>query len=108
MAFLESVLEPPAYGWKNELGELSKPTASQSFKEFFLRLNVFKNKKNWLSFMSWMLIVALAPFLFLFIFKIFYHSTPDRCLCLQHDHYGYAWYHLAPSLLHPWRLYFPQ
>ena len=71
MAFLESVLEPPAYGWKNEDGGLSKPTFSQSFEEFFVRLNVFKNKKNWLSFMSWMLIVALTPFLFLFIFKYF-------------------------------------
>ena len=71
MAFLESVLEPPAYGWKNESGELSKPTSSQSFKEFFLRLNVFKNKKNWLSFMSWLLVLLLAPFLFLFIFKYF-------------------------------------
>src|ERR1700744_2039967 len=71
MAFLESVLEPPTYGWKDECGDLSKPNNSQLFKEFFLRLNVFKNKKNWLSFMSWLMIVLLAPFLFLFIFKYF-------------------------------------
>jgi len=71
MAFLESVLEPPAYGWKDQHGDLSKPTSSQSFKEFFSRLNVFKNKKNWLSFMSWLLVLLLAPFLFLFIFKYF-------------------------------------
>lgn len=71
MAFLESVLEPPAYGWKDECGNLSKPSPSQLFKEFFSRLNVFRNKKNWLSFMSWMMIVCLAPFLFLFIFKYF-------------------------------------
>jgi fatty-acid desaturase len=71
MAFLDSVLEPPAYGWKDQYGDLSKPTSSQSFKEFFSRLNVFKNKKNWLSFMSWVLVLVLAPFLFLFIFKYF-------------------------------------
>lgn len=71
MAFLESVLEPPAYGWKDSDGSLSKPTPSQSFKEFFFRLNVFRDKKNWLSFMSWMLVVFLTPFLFLFIFKYF-------------------------------------
>jgi len=71
MAFLESVLEPPAYGWKDKCGDLSKPNSSQLFKEFFFRLNVFKNKKNWLSFMSWMMIVLLTPFLTLFILKYF-------------------------------------
>ncbi|MGZ3754961.1 MAG: fatty acid desaturase [Mucilaginibacter sp.] len=71
MAFLNSVLEPPAYGWTDEDGNLSKPKPSQIFKEFFSRLNVFKNKKNWLSFLSWMLVVMLAPFLFIFLFKYF-------------------------------------
>src|ERR1700748_580985 len=71
MAFLNTVLEPPAYGWTDESGNLAKPNNKQIFKEFFSRLNVFRNKKNWLSFMSWMMIVALAPFLFLFIFKYF-------------------------------------
>lgn len=71
MAFLNNVLEPPAYGWTDEYGNLSKPQPSQIFKEFFSRLNVFKNKKNWLSFLSWMLVVILAPFLFIFIFKYF-------------------------------------
>ena len=71
MAFLNTVLEPPAYGWTDENGNLAKPGNSQIIKEFFSRLNVFKNKKNWLSFLSWMLIVILAPFLFLFLFKFF-------------------------------------
>jgi fatty-acid desaturase len=71
MAFLNNVLEPPAYGWADEYGNLSKPQPSQIFKEFFSRLNVFKNKKNWLSFLSWMLVVMLAPFLFIFLFKYF-------------------------------------
>jgi fatty-acid desaturase len=71
MAFLNNVLEAPAYGWTDENGDLAKPTAQQIFKEFFTRLNVFKNKKNWLSFMSWMMIVVLAPFLFIFLFKYF-------------------------------------
>jgi fatty-acid desaturase len=71
MAFLESVLEQPSYGWKDEFGELSKPKPRQILNEFFSRLNVFKNKKNWMSFMSWFMIVLLAPFLFLFVFKYF-------------------------------------
>ena len=71
MAFLNNVLEPPTYGWTDEYGNLSKPQPSQIFKEFFSRLNVFKNKKNWLSFLSWMLVVMLAPFLFIFSVKYF-------------------------------------
>lgn len=71
MAFLDSVLEPPSYGWRDECGNLSEPSSNQILKEFFKRLNIFKNKKNWLSFMSWMMVVCLAPFLFIFIFKYF-------------------------------------
>jgi len=69
MAFLNTVLQPPAYGWKDTDGNLVKPTPRQIFKEFFSRLNVFKDKKNWLSFLSWMLIVFLAPFFTLFLPK---------------------------------------
>lgn len=71
MAFLNYVLQPPSYGWKDESGNLIKPTTGQIVKEFFSRLNIFKDKKNWLSFTSWMLVVCLAPFLGLFIFKYF-------------------------------------
>jgi fatty-acid desaturase len=71
MSFIKSVLEPPSYGWKDESGELTKPLPGQIFHEFFSRLNVFRNKKNWLSFTSWFLVLCLAPFLFLFIFKYF-------------------------------------
>ena len=71
MTFLSTVLEPPGYGWRDEQGGLIKPTPRQILGEFFSRLNVFKNKKNWLSFTSWMLVVALAPFFVLFIVKYF-------------------------------------
>jgi fatty-acid desaturase len=71
MAFLNTVLEPPAYGWSDESGNLVKPSPKQIFKEFFSRLNIFRDRKNWLSFLSWMMIVVLAPFLFVFIFKYF-------------------------------------
>jgi fatty-acid desaturase len=71
MAFLNTVLEPPAYGWADERGELVKPTSSQIIKEFFSRLNVFKNRRNWLPLLSWMMVLVLAPFLLLFIFKYF-------------------------------------
>jgi stearoyl-CoA desaturase (delta-9 desaturase) len=71
MTFLKNVLEPPSYGWRDESGSLITPCPGQISKEFFSRLNVFKNKKNWLSFISWLSVLCLAPFLFLFIFKYF-------------------------------------
>ncbi len=71
MNFLDRVLDPPSYGWKNENGELSKPAPKQLFKEFFSRLNIFSSIKNWLPFFSWIRVLILAPLFFLFIFKFF-------------------------------------
>jgi stearoyl-CoA desaturase (delta-9 desaturase) len=71
MAFLNYVLEPPSYGWMDETGNLAKPTSGQLWTEFFSRLNVFQNKKNWLPFLAWAMVLCLAPFLLLFIFKYF-------------------------------------
>ncbi|WDF54033.1 fatty acid desaturase [Mucilaginibacter sp. KACC 22063] len=69
MSFLDTVLEAPAYGWKDANGLLVKPTSGQIVKEFLNRLNVFSNKKNWLPFFSWFTVLMLVPFFLLFIFK---------------------------------------
>ncbi|MCF0058541.1 fatty acid desaturase [Dyadobacter sp. CY356] len=69
MAFLDHVLQPPSYGWKDNEGNLVKPGAGQIFKEFFTRLNVFADRKNWLPFFSWLKVFCLIPFFFLFLFK---------------------------------------
>ncbi|HTE01922.1 MAG TPA: hypothetical protein VK668_21685 [Mucilaginibacter sp.] len=71
MAFLDHVLQTPSYGWKDSSGTLVKPTPGQIFKEFFSRLNVFKDKKNWLPFFSWLKVLCLIPFFMLFIFQFF-------------------------------------
>ncbi|SEA46224.1 fatty acid desaturase [Pedobacter hartonius] len=71
MTFLNVVLDPPAYGWTDTNGNLSKPTPKQILTEFFSRLNIFKNKKNWLPFMSWSKVIVSVPFLMLFIFEYF-------------------------------------
>jgi fatty-acid desaturase len=71
MAFLDYVLQPPAYGWKDKEGNLVKPGIGEIFKEFFSRLNVFKDVKNWLPFFSWLKVLCLVPFFFLFVFKFF-------------------------------------
>src|SRR3978361_524144 len=71
MAFLDHVLQTPSYGWKDATRALGKPTAKQIFKEFFSRLNVFKDKRNWLPFFSWMKVLCLASFFILFLFHFF-------------------------------------
>ena len=71
MPFLDHVLQPPSYGWKDDKGNLIKPTAGQIFKEFFLRLNVFADRRNWLPFFSWFKVLCLVPFFFIFLFYFF-------------------------------------
>lgn len=71
MAFIDNVLQAPAYGWKNAQGELIKPLSKQVFREFFSRLNIFKTKKNWLPFFSWLKVLCFVPFFLLFLFKFF-------------------------------------
>lgn len=71
MAFLSIVLDPPAYGWADTNGNLSKPTTGQLLQEFFKRLNIFKTRKNWLPLMSWSKVVLTIPFLYFFYFRVF-------------------------------------
>ncbi|NIJ54478.1 fatty acid desaturase [Dyadobacter arcticus] len=71
MTFIDIVLRRPSYGWQDSTGQLVKPSAGQIFSEFFSRLNVFKDRKNWLPFMSWLKVLCMVPFLLLFIFKFF-------------------------------------
>jgi fatty-acid desaturase len=69
MAFLDHVLQTPAYGWRDEHGDLVRPRIGTILKEFINRLNVFGNRKNWLPFFSWFKVLCLVPFFLLFIFK---------------------------------------
>src|SRR5580693_5725664 len=71
MNFIDTLLEPPAYGWKDSSGNLSKPQSREILREFFFRLNVFRDKRNWLSFTNWVVVVVLCVFLAIFIFKYF-------------------------------------
>ena len=70
MSYLDRVLDPPSYGYVRDQ-KLYIPTHGEILGEFFPRLNLFKTRKNWLSFFSWMVIVCLTPFFFLFLFKYF-------------------------------------
>ena len=69
--FMDHVLEPPSYGWKDAQGQLVIPTTGQMMGEFFSRLNVFKSEKNWLTFFSWSRVLLLVICLFIFAFRYF-------------------------------------
>jgi hypothetical protein len=74
------------------------------FQRIFFPLNIFKTKKNWLSFMSWMMVLTLSVFLLLFIFK--YFSIQGLIIAFVYSMvvmgtHGTIWYH---QLLHPWCL----
>jgi stearoyl-CoA desaturase (delta-9 desaturase) len=71
MAFIDEVLQEPAYGWKNAQGELVKPTVKQLYAEAFSRINIFKDKRNWISLISWLMAVCMLPFVYLFLFEYF-------------------------------------
>jgi fatty-acid desaturase len=71
MAFIDNVLQRPAYGWKNETGELIKPTLRQLFSEALTRINIFASRKNWISVMTLVMTVCMLPFLYLFLFHFF-------------------------------------
>lgn len=71
MAFIDDVLQTPSYGWTDKNGTLVKPTNAQLWREAFLRMNVFQNKKNWISAASVVMALCLVPFLSLFLFKYF-------------------------------------
>src|ERR1035441_9824279 len=70
MAFLDNVLAPPSYGYARNQ-KLYVPSRTEIFREFFTRLNILKSRKNWLPFFSWMVVLLLAPFFFLFFIHYF-------------------------------------
>ncbi|KAA9325643.1 fatty acid desaturase [Adhaeribacter soli] len=71
MAFIDEILQEPAYGWKNAEGKLVTPSIKQLYSEAFSRINIFKDKRNWISLISWVMAVCMLPFVFVFLFHYF-------------------------------------
>ncbi len=71
MAFIDRILHVPSYGWSDEKGELVVPSVKTLYGEAFSRINIFKSRKNWISMISWLMVVCMFPFFLLFIFKYF-------------------------------------
>ncbi len=96
MRFIDVVLEPPSYGWKDPEGNFSRPGTNAILREFFSRLNIFKDKRNWLSFTTWLMVVVFGVFLGFFIFK--YFSIPLLVIAFLYSmvimgSHGTVWYH---------------
>ncbi len=96
MSFIDEVLQQPAYGWKNDQGELIKPSLKQLYKEAFSRINIFANKRNWISLMAWLMAFCMLPFLYFFIFR--YFSIPLLIAFLAYSliimsTHGTIWFH---------------
>lgn len=71
MGFIDYVLETPSYGWTKPNGELAVPSTRQLFKQAFLKINIFKSRKNWISAISWVMVLAMLPFFYLFLTEYF-------------------------------------
>ena len=69
--FIDDLLYTPSYGWKDKYGALIVPTSKQLWSEAFSRMNIFKSRRNWISFVSFLMLTAMLPFLVLFLFKYF-------------------------------------
>ncbi len=71
MPFIDTILQAPSYGWKDEKGLLVKPSSKQLYKEAFSRINIFRSRKNWISFQSFLMIACIVPFLYFFFTSFF-------------------------------------
>ncbi len=95
MALLDYVLQAPTYGWERD-GKLYKPSLKETFTEFFSRMNVFANRKNFLALFGWGSSLFLAVPLFIFLFnyltwKLFIVGFIYSMVIL--GTHGTIWYH---------------
>ena len=68
MTFFDRALRRPAYGWRTDDGELSVPTHRELFSELLARINVFRDRKNWIALSMWVFTLGLAPFFLAFVY----------------------------------------
>lgn len=93
---IDYVLQVPSYGWKDPEGSLVIPTARQVLKEFRLRLNIFRSKKNWLSFFNWfrvLLLISCLVIFFLHYFNFYLLGIAFVYSMVVMGTHGTIWYH---------------
>jgi fatty-acid desaturase len=94
--FIDNLLQTPSYGWQDEKGELIVPSQRALWRETFSRINVFRDKRNWISAISVLMIACLMPFAVLFFTK--YFSWKLMALAIFYSMvvmgtHGTIWYH---------------
>src|SRR6185437_8371691 len=70
-SFIDNLLFTPSYGWKDRVGGLIVSTSKQLWSEALSRINIFRSRRNWISFVSFLMLIGMLPFFFLFFFKYF-------------------------------------
>ncbi len=96
MAFIDHILHKPSYGWQNEKGELVIPGKTRLFAEAFSRINIFRSRKNWISFLAIVMILCMTPFAYFFITQ--YFSWPLLIIAILYSMmfmgtHGTVWFH---------------
>lgn len=71
MRLNDYLLWEPRYKWQDEQGNFVKPTLGQILSEYFYRINVFNDKRNWFPLMAWVWVFCLLPFFILLLTKYF-------------------------------------
>ena len=109
MSFIDRALEAPSYGWERD-GALHVPSRRTLFRHTLARLDVFRDRKNWVAFSSWFWSLAFAPFLIVFLTR--YFSLPLLAVGLVYamvvvGSHGTIWFHRysthrAYQFKHPW------
>ena len=96
MAFIDSVLHEPSYGWQDEAGELVIPARKVLFQEARRKINVFKNRKNWLAASGVLMMVCMLPFIYFFLTQFLSIYTAmiflAYAMIIMSTH-GTIWYH---------------
>jgi sn-1 stearoyl-lipid 9-desaturase len=96
MAFIDEVLQQPSYGWKDKNGELIKPSSKQLLREALSRINIFANKRNWISLIGWLTAACILPMFYMFI--VYYFSIKLLLLFILYSMiimstHGTIWFH---------------
>lgn len=86
----------PRYKWADEQGNFIRPTLGQMFSEYFYRINIFRDKRNWFPLYAWLLVLLLMPFFLLLITK--YLSVSNLLIAFFYGmvfmgSHGTMWYH---------------
>lgn len=68
--FLKRALQEPSYGWSRN-AVLYSPTTAELLREWRARLNIFRDRKAWLSVTIWSFTLLLFPFALVFLLNYF-------------------------------------